>query len=202
MPRGSWSNRPNSRSIWSSPRYDSSTPRPGNRSHPRKATCRVRTCDPRAGRYASHPGVLITVDYGLLLKSLLKGAVIGPWRSVAMTYPDGDPAKTCTPRPENTRTLTTRQPKSAAAQPTQVSHDLAESTQRQTPKALSGKLAGLSLSQQVVTLAIWPLIEQFLAFLVGTVDLALAGHLDPPPPQTRGDRTHWAWRLTWAGLVP
>ena len=43
---------------------------------------------------------------------------------------------------------------------------------------LSGRLAGLSLPQQVMVLAIWPLLEQFMAYLVGTVDLSLAGHLD------------------------
>lgn len=44
---------------------------------------------------------------------------------------------------------------------------------------LSGKLAGLSLPRQVFVLAIWPLAEQFLNFLVGTVDLALAARLTP-----------------------
>jgi len=48
-------------------------------------------------------------------------------------------------------------------------------------KQLGGKLAGLSLPRQVLVLAFWPLLEQFLQFLVGTVDLALAGHLEPEP---------------------
>jgi len=44
-------------------------------------------------------------------------------------------------------------------------------------RQLSGKLAGLSLSKQVLILAIWPLMEQVLSFLVGFVDTHLAGHL-------------------------
>lgn len=44
-------------------------------------------------------------------------------------------------------------------------------------KQLSGKLAGLSLPRQVWVLSLWPLIEQVLNFLVGTVDFAIAGRL-------------------------
>jgi|GEM_PF-6471522 len=51
--------------------------------------------------------------------------------------------------------------------------ELVEPRQRE----LSGKLAGLSLSQQVLTLAIWPFLEQLLNFLVGFVDMGLAGRL-------------------------
>ena len=47
------------------------------------------------------------------------------------------------------------------------------------PRELTGNLAGLSLTRQVIVLATWPLLEQFLSFLVGTVDLALAGRLAP-----------------------
>lgn len=46
-------------------------------------------------------------------------------------------------------------------------------------KQLGGKLAGLSLPRQVMVLSIWPLAEQVLNLLVGTVDLSLAGHLEP-----------------------
>lgn len=46
-------------------------------------------------------------------------------------------------------------------------------------RELGGKLAGLSLRKQVWVLAVWPLAEQFMNFLVGTVDLALAGRLEP-----------------------
>ncbi|MBX2852058.1 MAG: MATE family efflux transporter [Phycisphaeraceae bacterium] len=44
-------------------------------------------------------------------------------------------------------------------------------------KQLTGKLAGLSLPRQVFVLALWPLLEQVLNFLVGTVDFAIAGRL-------------------------
>ncbi len=47
------------------------------------------------------------------------------------------------------------------------------------PKALGGKLAGLSLRRQVWVLAIWPLLEQVMAFTVGTVDMVLAARLQP-----------------------
>lgn len=58
---------------------------------------------------------------------------------------------------------------------------------RPTPaqrKELSGRLAGLSLPRQVWVLSLWPLLEQVLSFLVGTVDLAIAGRL---PEQGGGD---------------
>src|SRR5690606_15977670 len=44
---------------------------------------------------------------------------------------------------------------------------------------LGGKLAGLSLPRQVLVLAVWPLLESLLTFLVGMVDLALAARLRP-----------------------
>jgi len=46
-------------------------------------------------------------------------------------------------------------------------------------RELGGKLAGLTLRQQVLALAVWPLLEQVLNLMVGTVDLALAGRLGP-----------------------
>jgi len=46
-------------------------------------------------------------------------------------------------------------------------------------RELQGRLAGLTLPRQVLVLSVWPLMEQFLAYLVGTVDLALAGRLRP-----------------------
>ena len=48
-------------------------------------------------------------------------------------------------------------------------------------RELGGRLAGLSLPRQVYVLAIWPLLEQFMAFMVGMVDLMLAGRLEPEP---------------------
>ena len=42
---------------------------------------------------------------------------------------------------------------------------------------LGGMLAGLSLPRQVWVLALWPLLEQVLAFLVGLTDLLVAGRM-------------------------
>jgi len=66
---------------------------------------------------------------------------------------------------------------------------------------LHGRLAGLSLPRQVLVLAIWPWFEQLMAFLVGTVDLALAGHLDPQPLQIAatdalGATTYITWLMS------
>lgn len=47
------------------------------------------------------------------------------------------------------------------------------------PGELGGRLAGLSLPRQVAVLAVWPLLEQLMAFLVGTVDIMLAAQLEP-----------------------
>ncbi len=48
-------------------------------------------------------------------------------------------------------------------------------------RQLGGKLANRSLGAQVFLLAVWPFLEQLLGFLVGTVDLALAGRLSDQP---------------------
>lgn len=48
---------------------------------------------------------------------------------------------------------------------------------RQGQKELTGKLAGLSLPRQVFILALWPLLEQVMNFMVGTIDFAIAGRL-------------------------
>ncbi len=42
---------------------------------------------------------------------------------------------------------------------------------------LSGKLGGMSLTRQVLTLALWPLLEQILAFFVGMTDILIAGRM-------------------------
>ena len=42
---------------------------------------------------------------------------------------------------------------------------------------LGGKLGGMTLVMQVLTLAFWPLLEQILAFFVGTTDLLIAGRM-------------------------
>ncbi len=46
-------------------------------------------------------------------------------------------------------------------------------------RELGGRLAGLTLPQQVFWLSIWPFFEQILNLSVGLVDLALAGRLEP-----------------------
>ena len=42
---------------------------------------------------------------------------------------------------------------------------------------LGGRLAGLSLPRQVLVLALWPLLEQVLAFFVGLTDLLISGRM-------------------------
>ncbi|MEM9347362.1 MAG: MATE family efflux transporter [Planctomycetota bacterium] len=68
-------------------------------------------------------------------------------------------------------------------------------------KQLTGKLAGLPLPKQVFILALWPLLEQVMNFLVGTVDLAIAGRL--PGENTSGDAidaiavaSYFVWLMT------
>lgn len=54
----------------------------------------------------------------------------------------------------------------------------AEASQRAVPEIrLGGRLAGLSLPRQVAVLAIWPLLEQLLAFCVGFTDLLISGRI-------------------------
>ncbi len=52
-----------------------------------------------------------------------------------------------------------------------------EASQRAAGVALGGKLAGLSLRRQVFVLALWPLLEQMLAFVVGLTDLLISGRM-------------------------
>lgn len=53
-----------------------------------------------------------------------------------------------------------------------------EASQRAVPEvALGGRLAGLSLPRQVAVLAVWPLLEQILAFCVGFTDLLISGRI-------------------------
>lgn len=46
---------------------------------------------------------------------------------------------------------------------------------------LGGRLAGLSLPRQIFILAMWPLLEQVLAFFVGLTDLLIAGRMVDGP---------------------
>lgn len=52
-----------------------------------------------------------------------------------------------------------------------------EASQRAAEVRLGGHLAGLSLPRQVFALAMWPLLEQVLAFFVGLTDLLIAGRM-------------------------
>lgn len=52
-----------------------------------------------------------------------------------------------------------------------------EACQRAAEVRLGGHLAGLSLSRQVFVLAMWPLLEQVLAFFVGMTDLLISGRM-------------------------
>lgn len=53
-----------------------------------------------------------------------------------------------------------------------------EVSQRASAKVrLGGSLGGLSLPRQALVLAMWPLLEQMLAFLVGLTDLLISGRM-------------------------
>jgi putative MATE family efflux protein len=52
-----------------------------------------------------------------------------------------------------------------------------EASQRTAEVRLHGRLAGLSLPRQVLVLAMWPLLEQVLAFFVGLTDLLISGRM-------------------------
>lgn len=52
-----------------------------------------------------------------------------------------------------------------------------EACQRAAEVRLGGRLAGLSLPRQVMVLALWPLLEQVLAFFVGLTDLLISGRM-------------------------
>jgi putative MATE family efflux protein len=58
----------------------------------------------------------------------------------------------------------------------------AEARERaRVPGELGGRLAGLSLPRQVIALAMWPLLEQLMGFLVATVDLVIAARMSEGP---------------------
>lgn len=60
---------------------------------------------------------------------------------------------------------------------------------------LSGKLKGLTLTQQVLVLAVWPFMEQVLNFLVGYVDTALAGHISVEATNAIGVASYITWGM-------
>lgn len=61
---------------------------------------------------------------------------------------------------------------------------------------LSGRLKGLTLTQQVLVLAIWPFMEQVLNFLVGYVDTALAGHISVEATNAIGVAAFITWGMS------
>lgn len=63
--------------------------------------------------------------------------------------------------------------------------------QRQLP----GRLAGLTLTQQVFALATWPFLEQVLNFLVGFVDTFLAGHLSVAATKAIAVASYIGWLM-------
>ena len=77
---------------------------------------------------------------------------------------------------------------SPAGAPLPESHGLAPSERR-----LSGPLGALPLPQQVLRLAIWPLMEQLLNFGVGFVDTYLAGHLSVAATSAIGVGAYIGW---------
>lgn len=52
-----------------------------------------------------------------------------------------------------------------------------EACERGEEIRLGGRLGGMSLRRQVLTLAMWPLMEQVLAFFVGMTDILIAGRM-------------------------
>ncbi len=52
-----------------------------------------------------------------------------------------------------------------------------EACERGSEVKLPGKLGEMSLTMQVLTLAVWPLLEQILAFFVGMTDILIAGRM-------------------------
>ncbi len=49
---------------------------------------------------------------------------------------------------------------------------------------LGGKLAGLSLPRQIVSIALWPLLEQMMSFICASTSLFLATHMGTPGEMT------------------
>ncbi|MCP4194979.1 MAG: MATE family efflux transporter [Planctomycetaceae bacterium] len=60
---------------------------------------------------------------------------------------------------------------------------------------LPGRLAGLSVWRQVLVLAIWPLLEQLLGFLVGFVDTAIAGRLSVQATESIAVAAYIGWLM-------
>ena len=62
-------------------------------------------------------------------------------------------------------------------------------------RELGGRLGGLSLPRQVAVLAIWPFLQQVLAFLVNFVDTAIAGRLSVEATNAIAIAAYFGWFL-------
>jgi MATE family, multidrug efflux pump len=62
-------------------------------------------------------------------------------------------------------------------------------------RQLSGRLGELSLLQQIAVLAIWPLLEQVLTYLVTLVDTVQAGHINAMAVAAVGVAGYFVWIL-------
>lgn len=62
-------------------------------------------------------------------------------------------------------------------------------------RELPGHLEGLSVRRQVFVIAIWPLLEQLLGFLVGFVDTAIAGRLSVAATEAIAVAAYTGWLL-------
>lgn len=83
-----------------------------------------------------------------------------------------------------------------------------EASQRAAEVRLGGRLAGLSLPRQVLTLAMWPLFEQVLAFFVGLTDLLIAGRMVDGPDRVAvldamglGGYVNWFFNILQAAVA-
>ena len=54
---------------------------------------------------------------------------------------------------------------------------MSESDSTKRTPILAGKLGGLSLSKQVAVLAVWPLLENAMTFLVGVTDIMVSSRM-------------------------
>ncbi|QQL44894.1 MATE family efflux transporter [Sulfuriroseicoccus oceanibius] len=69
-------------------------------------------------------------------------------------------------------------------------------------RELGGNLAGKSIPHQVAVLAIWPLLEQLLGFLVGMTDSVLAGRIGEGAERVAAlDALALAAYLTWLMMI-
>ncbi|NBB83163.1 MAG: MATE family efflux transporter [Alphaproteobacteria bacterium] len=68
-------------------------------------------------------------------------------------------------------------------------------SQLQYSPAVPAGLPRLPLWRQVLALAVWPLLEQFMGATVGFVDTALAGRLDPAATEAIGSAGYVIWLM-------